>query len=556
MKPIPQSSDAMRFLCTLTVLFSALMTGFAQTNTSDYPVPSSETNAALTYAPQTNGAAYALPNYDLDVSNMPAMSITNVSAANLRQLSLQDCIQLALATNLDLQIDRFGPEVALFTLNGSYSYYDPVLALAGGHRHVDTGASFSSTTGGVAGSKTDDNETSGGLSGYLPSGLNYNLQASTINTFGTAGGTNNIPFDNGNASVLAKATQPLLKDFWIDTGRLTIRINKNRLKYSEQTLRLNLMQTITAVEKAYYDLIYNRENVEVQRKAVELAERLVMENEKKLEVGALAPLDLASAKAQAAQSRAAVFQALSQLGTLERTLKGLISDEYADWADLVLVPSGTLTATHQILNRQDSWGKGLTQRPEVIQARLDVEKQGIQLKFDRNQLYPQLDFVGSYGYNGSSTNNVPEALSQITDRIRPVYFYGGQFTIPLANTAARNTYKSDKMTLAQLLATLKKQEQGVMIAIDNDIGTVQADYDQVLATRAQRQYEEQALDAEQKKLENGKSTTYTVLQVQRDLTSARGAELQALDTFNKDLSQLSLDEGSTLERLGINLQAP
>ena len=93
-----------------------------------------------------------------------------------------------------------------------------------------------------------------------------------------------------------------------------------------------------------------------------------------------------------------------------------------------------------------------------------------------------------------------------------------------------------------------------MVAIDNDIGTVQSDFDQVQATRAQRQYEEQALDAEQKKLENGKSTTYTVLQVQRDLTNARGQEIQAMDTYNKDLAQLSLDEASTLDRLDIGFQ--
>ena len=94
-----------------------------------------------------------------------------------------------------------------------------------------------------------------------------------------------------------------------------------------------------------------------------------------------------------------------------------------------------------------------------------------------------------------------------------------------------------------------------MIAIDDDNASIQADFDQVQATTAQRQYEVAALDAEQKKLENGKSTTYTVLQVQRDLNAARGSEIQALDNYNKSISQLSQDEGSTLERLGIDLQA-
>jgi len=109
--------------------------------------------------------------------------------------------------------------------------------------------------------------------------------------------------------------------------------------------------------------------------------------------------------------------------------------------------------------------------------------------------------------------------------------------------------------MQQLVLTLKQLEQNTLILIDNDIGTIRANYDQVQATRAAREYEEAALDAEQKKLESGKSTTYTVLQVQRDLTTARGNEIQALDTYNKSLSQLSLHEGSTLDRLEIRLES-
>jgi outer membrane protein TolC len=124
----------------------------------------------------------------------------------------------------------------------------------------------------------------------------------------------------------------------------------------------------------------------------------------------------------------------------------------------------------------------------------------------------------------------------------------------LGNTVARNNYKSDKVTLKQLVLTLKKLEQTIMTTIDNDIKQAQSSYQQVSATRAAREYAAEALDAEQKKLESGKSTTYTVLQMQRDLTTARGNEIQALATYNKALAQLSLDEGSTLQRLGINVE--
>jgi outer membrane protein TolC len=101
---------------------------------------------------------------------------------------------------------------------------------------------------------------------------------------------------------------------------------------------------------------------------------------------------------------------------------------------------------------------------------------------------------------------------------------------------------------------LKKLEQTIMTTIDNDINQARSSYQQVAATSAAREYATDALDAEQKKLQSGKSTTYTVLQMQRDLTMARGNEIQALATYNKALAQLSLDEGSTLKRLSINVE--
>ena len=176
------------------------------------------------------------------------------------------------------------------------------------------------------------------------------------------------------------------------------------------------------------------------------------------------------------------------------------------------------------------------------------------MKYDKNQLLPELDVFGTYGFNGSG-KEFSGALYDLQGVERPFYTYGGRVSYPLSNTRARNTYKADKANMQQMVLALKQLEQNTLILIDNDIGTIRASYDAVQATRAAREYEEAALDAEQKKLESGKSTTYTVLQVQRDLTTARGNEIQALDTYNKNLSQLSLHEGSTLNRLQIRLES-
>ena len=534
-KRMAQSSRAMKWIGILLAVVSGFFAMAQDTNTS---------------TTGTNPAKAPVLEYEEMTNSL--MADTN-GPANKRELSLQDCIELTLKHNLDLQIDRYNPQLALYTLRGSYAGYDPSFLLSGRHSQNTGSAPFINTnaitprTNRFGSFISEANTFDSQLTGTLPWGSSYTLEGNTIQTGpDSSGSAGNVSFAS------AKLDQPLLKNLWIDSTRLAIRVDRNRLKFSQLELKLNIMQTVTSLEQAYYDLIFNRENVLVQKSAAEQTDRLVAESKKRLEVGALAPLDLALAQAQAAQNSAAIITAQSQLETQERKVKAFITEEFTPWADVELQPSGTLTAPHFVFNRQDSWARALAQRPEYLQAKLDVEKVGIQLKFDWNQLFPELDVVGTFGYNGDG-GTYSQGFYDIQQMNRSFYSVGGQLTVPLANIGARNTYKSDKVTLQQLVLTVK-QERDILIEVDNDIGTLQADYNSVLATRAQRLYEEQALDAEEKKLANGKSTTYNVILVQRDLTSARGAEIQALDTYNKDLAQLSLDEGSTLERLNIELK--
>ena len=196
---------------------------------------------------------------------------------------------------------------------------------------------------------------------------------------------------------------------------------------------------------------------------------------------------------------------------------------------------------------QESWGKGLSLRPDLVQSRLDVERLNIVLRYDHNQLFPQLDLVGSYGYNGTG-REFSDTLNDIGARNNPFYSVGAVLTVPLGNGAARNNYKITKEQKKQALLQLKKLEESILIQIDDSVAQVRNAYERVDATREARRYAEEALDAEQKKLENGKSTSFVLLRVQRDLTAARQAEIRALSSYQKALSNLYFNEGTTLER--------
>ncbi|MBC8094525.1 MAG: TolC family protein, partial [Akkermansiaceae bacterium] len=471
---------------------------------------------------------------------LTANAQTNAPEA-VRQISLEDCIQMVLRQNVDIQIERSNPQIARFNLRSSYGAYDPTLAFSAERGHSEAGPTLLGTNF-ISGTVSDGNSVSSSLDGLLPWGMLYSLRGDANDTDRKTG--LGLPIANSSGGVSAGVTQPLLRNFWIDSTRLTIRFNKNLLTRSEWELKRTIMERITLLEQAYYDLIFHRENVLVQQKAVELAEQLVTENRKRVEVGAMAPLEAKFADSQAAASRADLIAAKSNLAVQENIVKQLITANYAEWAGVSLVPSGGLTAPAQVFSLQDSWRKGLSQRPEMVQAKLDAERAGIQLKFDRNQLFPQLDLFATYGYNGSGAE-FSGTFYDIEQRNRPFYNYGAQISIPLANIGPRNNYKASKVSLQQAVMVVKRWERDIMRAIDDDIKVAQASFERVAATRAAREYTEEALAAEQKKLEQGKSTTYTVLQIQRDLTQARGQEIQALDQYKKNLSQLSFDEGAT-----------
>ena len=124
----------------------------------------------------------------------------------------------------------------------------------------------------------------------------------------------------------------------------------------------------------------------------------------------------------------------------------------------------------------------------------------------------------------------------------------------MGNTGARNSYKAAKATKEQMALQLKQLTQTVLVQIENAIAVAMTSFERVRATKNASEFAEAALDAEQKKLQNGKSTSFQVLQLQRDLTAARSSEIRALADYNIALSQLALNEGTTLERRKINLE--
>jgi outer membrane protein len=467
------------------------------------------------------------------------------------RLSLQDCVGLALKHNLDIKIARCDVEVSRDNVSGAYGAYEPVLDVSGSH-------SFSASPGGVdaenrpfPGTTSDSDFYQANIGALLPSGLQLGLRSDVGKTTGTSPSG---PFANTAGSASIQMRQPLLKNFWIDSSRLTIRVSKQQLTISELALRQQIMDTVSDTILAYDDLVLAKERIKIQQEALDLAERLVNESKDRVSLGVLARQDEKQAESQLLARQSDLLGAQGALTIQEYTVKALITDDLKQWEESPIEPTSALGAEAKTFSLAGSWTKGLAKRPDILQAKVDLERQGIVLKFLKNQIFPELDLTGSYGQAGSGVG-YDDALGGIRRGTSPFFSFGAELRIPLAgNRTASANYRAGKAVLEESVLRFKQLERDVMVQIGTAVQTAQTRLAQVDKTKQSREFAETALEAEQKKLQSGKSSEFVVVQLQKDLTSARLAEAQALIDYNKALASLALREGTIMEQSHLNLE--
>ncbi len=479
-----------------------------------------------------------------------------------RRLSLSECVRMAIDGNRDLQIERVNPRIARLTLDASAGYYDPTLALAGQHTHqVETGGFDPVDLSRYNVHQSDSELANAALTGFLPSGMTYTFWGDYSHTVGLR---QDIGIEEFRAKVGVSVRQPLLRDFWTDEPRTTIKINRKSLRVSELNVRFVLMEVIHRVELAYYELAFAREDLEVQRKLVEVRQAFQDQAHQQVITGAIPAIEEKLAEAEVARARSALLAARIAVTLAENELKTAVGDDFRSSEGVDWVPSDSLLVLPDDLSLQESWQRGITHRPDVAQMRIEVEKQELNLRFRRNQLYPWLDVVAGYGQRGSSAfeNRQPplppasrsEAFDQVLDGVAPNDLIGLMFTMPLSRAVERANYRAGKELKEQATLFLKQREELVLREVSDALLTARAERERVEVARRAATLAREALVAEEQKLAAGQSMFYVVLQLQGDLATARSEEARAKGNYNMALSRLHRAEGSLLDRYNTDVE--
>jgi outer membrane protein len=350
--------------------------------------------------------------------------------------------------------------------------------------------------------------------------------------------------------------QPLLNGFGTAVGRRFINLAKNGVQISRELFRQQISQALVNGQNAYWDLVAARENVESANRAVAAAARLYENDRKQLTIGSMSVLDVTQAEAALAASRRDLVVAQTNQRIRELQLKSLISKNVDALADVELVTTDPLPeprGTLDIPSYEEAVRTALHNRSELRQAQLGLQNQEINRRFTQNSLKPTLSVFGLYASSALLGAAGPMLQQVWLNMPYPEYAAGMSLTIPLRNRSAQADAIRAELEMSQAKTAMVRTENQVKLDVRTAITALTQAVAQVEAAKAAAESSRAAFEAEQVKLTIGVSTSYLVIQAQRDLVAAESAETVAQANYAKARIQLNRTLGLVIQDSGVSV---
>jgi len=566
-------------------------------------------------------------------------------------LSLDDALALALENNLDLAIARYNLNIAdtdvlraragatTLGVNTGIVQNTPGGGVGGLGAQVGSGTGGTSLgaggagagAGGLVGSTLGlgplitsfDPVLTGTLqndrfhilssSAFSPTSPQNTTTANFAYTQGFSWGTNlSVGFNNSrttigdapfttlspqlNSNFKFQLTQHLLQGFGFAPNDRFIHIAKNNRELSDVAFRLQVTTTVDQIENMYWDLVYAYENLRVMQESLTFSEKTLADTKKQVEIGSLAPIEAVKAQSQVASDQRALTVAKTNLQLEQLLMKNALSRTLHDpaLAGAEVIPTSTMEVPQeeQVRPTEELVNEALRHRPELVEARIQLNSQEISNRAVRSALLPTLDlfaYYGGYGLGGSQNPSnlcanqplseqgigicagpnaaaggqtlVPitptigygSTLNQLVNSTAPDKGVGLQLNIPLRNRAAQALQIRSELEYRQLQMAMQQTENRVSIEVRNAQFGVEQNRASVAAAQAAVDYATQSLDAEQKKYQFGTSTTTAVLQTRSALATAESTLASAKAAYEKQRIELDRAVGTLLDHAGISI---
>ncbi len=484
------------------------------------------------------------------------------------QLTLQQAIEMALENNLDVVVSRLDTQVQAEGVASARGVYRP--SVSAGFNNLDSRSPAQSQLIGANVLSSTRTNYSLAWNQELATGGNYNVSWENLRQ------TTNSAFSGFNplydAAVSAQVTQPLAQNFGLNLNKQRILVAQNSERISRHQFEVQVMDAVRDVSFGYLDLVFSIRDLEVARQSLKLAQDLLRNNRIQVEVGTMAPIDVTEAEAEVAAREEAVIVAEEAILAFEDVLKRLINDpESPQFWETRYAPATAPTMEDIQIDTAEAIRVALQRQPVLQASRVELETHDYNVRYTKNQMLPQLDLVGSFalsgiggdriqrtGLQGDVSNIIPGGYGDAIDTL-----FGGDFrdwslgfnvSYPLGKSQAEAQHAQAQVSARQQRARIDANELLIAQDVRRTARSVDTNRKRIDATRVARSLAAKRLEAEQKKFEVGMSTSFLIVQAQRDLSQAAANELRALIDYNKAIVAFERARGTILDRASVSVR--
>jgi HAE1 family hydrophobic/amphiphilic exporter-1 len=478
----------------------------------------------------------------------------------VRRMSIDEAVATALEQNLDLQVQRINPQLQDLSTAQFRAAYTP--------NFVSTVSTADATN-----PSTSFLDTGGGAAATITSGQSvFNFGVSSLTNW--YGGSYDVRWNNQrstttnllqsfnpqlNTFVIATYSQPLLRNFRIDGTRQQLLISQRNREITDVQLEQSIAQTVRTVRNAYYDLTGAIANLQVQRQSLDLARQSLKDNRARVEIGTMAPLDIVQAEAEVATREEAVIIAEANIDRLQDTVRTLIFNPSSpEFWNARIEPTDAVTFVPTQVDVDEAVRNALSKRTDVQAQRKNLQINDVNIRYFRNQSLPEVNASASYNaraIGGLQVTRAPDPatglpIGAIQRSVEQSYFstlgtaFAGDFpgwnvqvnmSYPIGDSPQEAQLARARLQQTQLERQLASLEMAVTAQVRDAARNVQTNAKRVDATRASLALAEKRLEAEEKRFQAGLTSSFFVLQAQRDLNIARNSALLALVEYAKSV---------------------
>ena len=459
----------------------------------------------------------------------------------LRNLTLEQAMELALEKNLGLQVARMNPESVDYQLQGARASFLPTLTTS--YSFSNNKSPSNDSLDGVRSITNISQSYNGGISQDLPwygasFGVNFNNSRSSTNRATTR-------LNPGyNSSVRMSFNMPILAGFKVDSQRNQLRTLQITRQIADIQLQTQVENLKADVRDAYWALRRAIEQIEIQNRALQIAQRQFEDSKIRVEIGTAAPIDTTQFETQVASAEQSLLNAQISWRNAERNFKTLLASGTDDPIfEETINPVDQPELSVQSVDIQAAVTRALQERTDIMQARKNIESSRLSLEVTRNQTMPNLSFSSGFNLTGQGgtekvfqggnvVGTIPggyaDAIAAIAGFDSPAWNLGFNFNYPLGMRAAKANYARAQLSLDQSLMNLKNQELNISTQVINAGLAVENTYKQFQAAQKSRQAQERNAEAAVTRYDVGMATNFEVVTAQQQLTNSRLQELNAL----------------------------